>query len=624
MIARVYPITRLPRHCTFFDFLIPKHLTVQVGDLILCSFRGRILHGIVCGVVEQQDERENLLTLERVVKTPYLTPQDIERIKHIARIIAQSPSSLFAYALPEERKNTRTSRTISYTKQQARLSQEDIAFIHDVLQRNEQFLSIAADNEVGIALALGLAKQLKKGEQMFILVPHDKDAESIASYLPQNLTSVVTGMTSLLQRKQRCEDWRNGQIPLLVGTKQAALWFPRQLGYVLVLGSGNDEFANQRRNPRFDPREAAFLLAQQHQARMINIDPLPRPEDLYMTLVDKTETSQRLVSTPTSTCIHPLLTRLDATTFPQIINLRNKEERTANPLLTNTLLNEIKMALQSQKKVLLFLNRKGVARRLQCSACGYVPLCGTCGNIPTIRAEDLVCDRCFAEMWVPDHCPSCQKRTLKYVGMGGEKVAHTLQQAFPDARIALAQKGENDHWQAADILIATEYFFTSLAVPFMEQQFDLVADLATDLSLHHLNFRAQEHTARHLLRLTFFAHRQKAKCLAQTWLPDEITNFLSVEQALEKEFHLRQTYGLPPFGYELHLSSKKGDDLPKELDSYLVQKQEKDDKKTFVLRFPSFSNKGSGIPDLYGSLPSSWTLTLDGPYGDLPRTSRTE
>ena len=598
MYAHVYPITKLPRRFSYFDYSIPEGMFVDVGDLVLIPLRGRLTRGIVCGLFDST-QLTKVLPVEKVLVPKYLNVHDIMRIDEIAKIIAQAPSSIFEYAVPTMMKRDSSLPPAPFqpgggapAAAPAMVTPDDVNLIREVLASKEQFLSVGADKAFGIALAVALAK--KAEAQMLVLVPSDRDAELAMRHLAPLGAQMLTGKQADGSRAAAFAAWREGKLKILVGTKQASLWFPKKLSHVLVLEAGSSEYAQQRRNPRFDPREAAKLLAGSvmHKARFIAVDALPRPEDVRDAGAGK----------DSPTLFLPTLTSLDSFTFPKIINLRDPQEKSTEPLLSTTLLEAIKSALLSQKRVLLYVNRKGVAKRLQCGGCGQVPLCGTCGNIPTVRADDLVCDRCGTEMWIPEVCPVCKKAKIKFMSIGGEKVAASLAKLFPEASIASAQKEQDTGWDSADIIVATEHFFANLAEPFAKYNFGLAADLVGDLPTHGIDFRAQEETSRKILRLALFAHRQKAQCMVQSWIPNELADLLNPTFVLERELDSRAKYHLPPFGTIVTMMPEDGEPITQRLPMHAPEGT--------ACRAPT-------------DLPDSTTITTDTTYGTPPRTPRT-
>lgn len=579
MIAEVYPILKLPRKCTYFDYVIPDSLGLNVGDLVSIPFKGRETCGIV-KLIKNTSAAKKLLAINSLIKTAYLKEHDIRRYETIADHIVQSVSSVLHTALPT---NFYAGQPpLVHASKTPGIGANDVSVLERCLHEiNEhKLVAIAGDRDIGFALAHVLRR--KRPGQLLVLLPREREVELLARYVKLGeATSLLHGKTKPKDRAAIVEAWRTGKIDTLIGTRAASLLAAHKLETVCVLEAGSDEYINERRNPRFDAREAVKLLAEDHAAHVVFFDSFPRLEELASTsLVITHEQSPDDV----------------------IINLGSADEITSEPMLADTVISGIETALQSQKKVLVCLNRKGVAKRLQCGKCGHVPLCGSCGHVPVVRHDDLVCPNCQTEMWIPSHCPACGKPKLALRGIGGAKMATTLQKLFPNASIGTIEKGRVET-PAADIVIATEYFFSSYLEPFTPKRYGLIVDLAADITLHASDFRGAEKTARKLHRLIDFAKRQGAQVLVQTWLPEVLRPMLDLPTFVASELALRKRYNLPPFGTRITLEGIKLEALPPELAEQAI---ERDNTIEMTYGRPG----GPSLRDL----PDAIKIHFDGPY----------
>lgn len=590
MIAEVYPILKLPRKCSYFDYDLRFDLPLAVGDLVRVPFKGREVLGIVRGLKDSSLAKK-LIRVNSLAKPGYISASDIHRYEQIAECLAQSVSSLFQTIFPT--KFYSGPPPFVTATGSSHIGALDIPVLERCLSEISlnKSLAISGDRDIGFALAHALRR--KRSGQLLVLLPRERDAELLARYIQLGeSTSLLSGKTGPQDRMRIFEAWRTGQVKTLIGTRAASLLPASELQTVLVLESGSDEHINTRRNPRFDAREAAKLLAKQHDAHFIAFDALPRLDELY--------DSQLMYAHSTA------VGRAQAE--DPIINLASSDEITNEPLFSQSLLEGIERALHSHKKVLLYLNRKGVAKRLQCGKCGHIPLCGTCGHVPAVRADDLVCGNCQTEMWIPKTCPACGSAKLALRGLGGTQLASIIKRLFPTHSLGRLEKGQVEQ-PNADIVIATEYFFSSYREPFAPKTFGLVADLAADISLHASNFRGAEDTARKLHRLIGFGARQDAKVIVQTWLPDVLKPMLNLPTFIANELELRKQYNLPPFTARVILSDAKLDDLTPELQALATERK---DSLELSVCLPST------VYHLLQSVPDKIKLLYDGPYAQSP------
>lgn len=525
MFAEVYPLTRLPRRFTFFDYAIPESVEVAVGDAVRVPLRGRKIMGVV-RALKDATEFERISEIEEVIAPGLLAQEDLKRIETISRAIDQAPSSVLNAALQLWKPLKADLDTVDTPAGSRSISKGDAEVIQRAFETvgSEKPMSLQLSKEGEIALAQTLRK--KFSGQILILCPREREAELVAKSAALGPAAVLHGHVSSSGRRSVIEAWRSGMLRTLIGTRQAVLLPAEHIDAVLVMDSGSDEYGKLDRNPRIDTRPAAKLLSKQHGADLIFSGPLPRVDEL-------------------NSDVEIIFQKPDA----QIVNLSAQEERIGVPLLSATLRNSITSALRNSERILLVYNKKGVAKRLQCSACGHIPLCGNCSAVPSVRVNDLVCSVCKTEMWAPKTCPSCGSQKLRERGIGNQRLAKELANRFANAN-ALASVAiiDEQHREPsdADILIVTEYYFKNLIEPFQKRQFGVVADLAFDLALSGSDFRAAEHAAYKLHRLAFLARQQHAECIVQTWLPGMAHGMLKSKEWLQKELETRQKYGLPP------------------------------------------------------------------------------
>src|SRR5207248_2408141 len=97
----------------------------------------------------------------------------------------------------------------------------------------------------------------------------------------------------------------------------------------------------------------------------------------------------------------------------------------------------IERHLAADGQVLVFLNRRGYAPTLLCTACGWIAPCRECDARLTVHlaAARLRCHHCGADAPLPQRCPQCGF-AVKPVGQGTQRIEETLGSLFPGASMA--------------------------------------------------------------------------------------------------------------------------------------------------------------------------------------------
>ena len=550
MFAKVYPILRLPRRFNVFDYAVPDGTSVSVGDVIQIPFRHRAVLGVVKAIAESTSEKRVLNIVSGSIG--FTIPEiDLARIETIASELGQSVSSILnvAYEGLSPYPTEQRGQVFNIQSTSPKVDQETIASVHAIIDRlkTDRTISLACDDETFCVLAHAMCKTITN--QIVILVPRERDARFIAGMLSQFTPSILTGKIPPRDRNRTLRSWRNGTTRVLVGTRQSVLVAPQSLGAVLVYQSGCEDHGSPLRNPHIDAVRVAESLARSAGSIFISADAFPVPSATL-----------------------PIVVTNDGAD-PALIDVIHKGENSPYPLISQTLLESIKLALQSQKKVLLSFNRKGVAKRIECKACGHVPFCGTCGSLPTVRLDDLLCTACGTEMWRPTTCPACGSPKIGLKSIGGAKIADDLHKAFPEATIGHIQKGRID--RGADIVLATEFFFSSVIEPFTAYNFGVVAEILGDLAFTPGDYLGAEITARKIARLRHLAHREHAECLIQTLTRDRLQSLLGAEYVNRIELEARKKYSLPPFGVVVEFEGATRESLPDKIAKHVIDRDEK-------------------------------------------------
>lgn len=543
MFAKIFPILRLPRRFSVFDYAIPDAISVGIGDVVQIPFRHRTVLGVVKATSDASKEKRVLdITNGSIGFT--IPTADLERIETLASKLGQSTSSILnvayeglsPYSPTKEFPSRKNNEIVGNSKTSPKIDHETIAAVHAILDRlkSDHTIAAAIDDETFLVLAHAICKT--NNNQILILVPRERDARFVKNILASFAPEILTGKISSRERNRIIRSWRNGTARVLVGTRQAALTAPQSLGAVLVYQSGCSDHLSEMRNPHINTVLAAEALARSSGALFVSADVLPT---LSATL--------------------PLI-ELNDGADSTLIDVVHKGENSPYPLISQTLLEKTGIALENKQKILLSFNRKGVAKRMECKACGHVPFCGTCGSLPMVRIDDLLCTACGTEMWKPTICPACHSPKIGLKSIGGAKIADDLHKAFPDAVIGHIEKGRID--RNADIILATEYFFSSVIEPFTTYNFGVIAEILGDLAFTPGDYRGAEITARKIARLRHLAHREHAECLIQTVTRDRLQSLLGVEYVYNTELEARRKYTLPPFGVVVEFEGAAINDLP--------------------------------------------------------------
>jgi len=189
--------------------------------------------------------------------------------------------------------------------------------------------------------------------------------------------------------------------------------------------------------------------------------------------------------------------------------------------------------------------------------------CPRCDLALTYHAkeENLSCHQCNYRKAIPEKCPVCWSRRIRYLGLGTERVEDEVRRAFPLARTLRwdrdVTKGKGSHERIlsaflaheADILIGTQMIAKGLDLPLVT----LVGIISADTMLHFPDIRAGERTFQLLSQVAGRAGRGAlpGRVVVQTYTPDNYAIAAGARHDYasfyRQEIELRRQHGQPPF-----------------------------------------------------------------------------
>ncbi len=298
----------------------------------------------------------------------------------------------------------------------------------------------------------------------------------------------------------------------------------------------------------------------------------------------------------------------------KIIDLKKiRKEKKPFQAISSDVLIEIQKALKENKKIVIFINRKGLATSIICQECGFVFKCPNC-DIPLgfHNKSKLVCHHCNYSAFMPSVCPKCGGYKLKPLGVGIERIAEEIKKfIIPTPPFALIE-GEMPDQQELDIfdkfnkgnikiLIGTE----ALLRPQLEVA-DLVIVASVDPALFLPDYYSEERVFFNLLKLKSLS---KEKLIIQTLIPDNklFKYFIEnkEEKFLQEEKKWRKDYLWPPYVQLIKLTLthkdqrrgiKEAEETKDKLEQVINKLIPEDFQKNFIILGPAqafvFKEKG--------------------------------
>ncbi len=405
-------------------------------------------------------------------------------------------------------------------------------------------------------------EMLQRGGQVLLLVPEINLTPQLENYFRSRFPDVdLVSLHSGLADGERAQNWlkaQSGEARIVLGTRLAVFTPLPKLSLILV-DEEHDTSFKQQDGLRYSARDVAIFRANQRGVPIVLGSATPSLESWYNAQSGRyrlLKLTQRAVQPATL----PIVRCIDVSKLPL-------QEGLSEPLLT-----AIEARLQRKEQSLIFINRRGYAPVLMCTACGWLSECKHCAGKLVLHLKDrtLRCHHCGFQQRVPHACPKCGDADLKPVGLGTQRVEDALHSRFPQARIlrvdrdSTRNKGAWDamrkqiHEGGADILIGTQMLAKGHDFP----NLTLVGVLDPDGALYSADFRASEKLFAQLTQVGGRAGRadKAGEVIVQTAFPTHplfqalrAHDYEIWAQTLLAE---RKMAGFPPFVYQVLLSAE--------------------------------------------------------------------
>jgi primosomal protein N' (replication factor Y) len=409
---------------------------------------------------------------------------------------------------------------------------------------------------------------LDLGKTVLVLVPEiSLTPQTVRRFRARfaGIQEQVAVLHSNLSQGERFDEWhriRKGIARIVIGARSAVFAPLPDLGLILVDEEHENSY-KQDQIPRYHGRDVAVLRASLENCTVVLGSATPSLESFQNTLEGKYK-------------IVRLTKRADGQSLPLIrvldMRLEKQKQKGGMAILSDRLRNALEQRLLKNEQSILFLNRRGFARSLQCPSCGHVCMCPHCSVPLTYHRDDerLMCHICGHQAVVPRKCPECRDPAIALQGYGTQKVEEILAKVIPQAKIARidADAMRKKHalrdllnaFQARkiDVLIGTQMIAKGLHFP----NVTLVGILNADIGLHVPDFRAGERVFQLLTQVAGRAGRGdlEGEVIVQTFTPHspsiQFARHHDFDGFAEQELEFRRQFAFPPFAHCAVLTSR--------------------------------------------------------------------
>ncbi len=411
---------------------------------------------------------------------------------------------------------------------------------------------------------------LDAGKRAIVLVPEialtPQTLRRFASRFPGKVALQHSGLSA----GERYDQWwkvKSGAYPIVLGSRSAVFAPVEKLGLVVIDEEHEWTYKQADQAPRYHARDVAERLCALSGAVLVCGSATP---DLT-TFRRAGHGEFRLLRLPGR--LAAVGANRDGAPAAghvrtEIVDVRDELRSGHTGVLSRPLLAAMRESLTAGGKVVLFLNRRGVASFVQCRECGAVRRCRRCDTALTYhrpaargRTGELACHYCSYRVSSTRACPVCRGVQVLRLGPGTQAVADAVQEHFPRAGVLRwdsdTARTAKDHERilakfeegVSRVLVGTQVIAKGLDIPSVT----LSAAVSADVGLAIPDYRASERTFQLLTQAVGRTGRgaRGGRAVIQTFQPEhpavQAAAAEDYEAFYQSEAAVRARYGFPPF-----------------------------------------------------------------------------
>jgi primosomal protein N' (replication factor Y) len=393
---------------------------------------------------------------------------------------------------------------------------------------------------------------LEKGGGCIVMVPEIGLIPQAVVRYKRVFGDAMAIIHSRLTGSERFDVWsrvERGECRVVLGPRSAIFSPVRDLRLIVVDEEQDDSY-KQDDKPRYHARNVALMRGKFENVTVLLGSATPSAETIHHALRGRYSS----LSLPN---------RVGGGTLPKIHLVDLREQSIEGAFCSAFLLERLEDNIRKGHQSILFLNKRGHARFVQCNTCGWVARCKNC-DIALIYhrvANRLRCHYCGFNRTQVTRCDECSSPKLYFAGVGTQRVELDLAALFPGVGIlrmdADTTGGKEGHRNILEkfstgdypVLIGTQMVAKGHHFP----RVSLVGVLYAEESLNYPDFRSSERTFQQLIQVGGRAGRSSddGVVVVQTFAPDHhVFKYLVTHDYLgfmREELDVRKQLRYPPF-----------------------------------------------------------------------------
>jgi primosomal protein N' (replication factor Y) len=404
---------------------------------------------------------------------------------------------------------------------------------------------------------LYLAKEvLKKDKTVLFILPEINLTPQFLKTFESYLGVEVYSYNSAVSKSDKFGLWKllqsDSSPKIILGVRSSVFLPIKNLGLIVIDEEHDPSFKQEGRCP-YNARDVA-----QKRAHILNI-PI-----VLGSATPSLETFYTFNQGELKNNYFRLTKRIGTSNLPKVeyVDMKGDDEPNLWPFKSETI-EIIGEALKKKEQVLVYVNRLGFARYLQCRSCGHKFTCPNCSlNLRFFKGRnEMSCPFCEYKDKTPEICPECSNLKIFQKGFGTERLQTILGECFPESTIERFDRDELKNLKninaclerynrgEIDILVGTQM----ISKGHNFKNTNLVIVLGTDNQLNFPDFRSNERVFQQLVQVSGRSGRfsKNSKVLVHTLNQEnkvyEHAGKSCGDSFYDEEMLTREVLNLPPF-----------------------------------------------------------------------------
>ena len=546
-----------------FDYTCDT-IKAKVGSRVSVSFGRSSRLGVIIDIkgLEDGPKTYKLKKISQLIdETPILSKEILKTCKWAASYYHHPIGQVVFSALsPLHRKDKKCPKKIleivhKNIEKDLKLNDEQNKIYTDLIKYKEAFrinvirgVTGSGKTELYVKLA---QDSLKDNSQILVMVPEinliPQTIERFRRYLDIEPIQYHSNLTATQKYKvwEACSRERN---IIIIGTR-SSVFLPFKKLSLIIIDEEHDGSYKQTEKFKYNARDIGILRGLNFKCPVILGSATPSFETIHNININKY--SEYRLEKRFHKAKLPLITIIDS-------SIDRPDEG-----ISNTLKNSMKKELDKNRKVILFLGRRGFSNTVICSSCKKIVRCPKCDTYLSYHknVEKLICHKCDFKKDFRQAKKCCENPTLSPLGIGTQRVENKVKKLFPNKNVLrvdsdnIASKKDLDDFVAKannnkiDIFIGTQMIVKGHDF----QDISLVGIINIDGGLYSTDFRGLEKTAQLITQVSGRTGRQseQGNVLIQTHNPSHNILKIILKDGYEKFSKIglqqRKNVNLPPY-----------------------------------------------------------------------------